>query len=93
MARGGRDSTAKLGIPIGNKELSVTEREYASLSVLRETRIARDGETGWTRVGENEERENFARRREAEGLKEEHSKVHGPVITFHRWYIVISRWE
>lgn len=43
--------------------------------------------------GENEERENFARRREAEGLKEEDGKVHGPVITFHRWYIVISRWE
>lgn len=26
-------------------------------------------------------------------MKEEHGKVHGPVITFHRWYIVISRWR
>lgn len=35
--------SAKLGIPIGNKELSVTEQGYASLSVGLWERRTRDG--------------------------------------------------
>lgn len=69
MARGGEGSSAKLGIPIGNKELSVTEREYASLSALRERRI-RGGETGGRRVGRKRLGENFARRRYGGKLRE-----------------------